>query len=155
MPIERMFHPEMVRQFNERLTRVAADFGVPFRPTQGHVPNTRRTLAASEWARDQGPEALRRFRAAAMDAWWARGEDIEDPEVLGRLAEEAGLDAEALVAASADDAYLQRVHAMRDEAGDRYVTGIPTMFFGERRVVGCQPYDTLVAVGLEVGMTAR
>ncbi len=154
-PIDRLFPLAMVRQFNERLTQVARGFGVPFRPLVGHVPNTRATLAASEYARDHGEEALDRFRGAAMDAWWARGENIESPDVLGELARVAGLDPVELVAASADGGYLARVEATRDEAMGRAVSGIPTMFFGDRRVVGCQPFEALRAVGVGEGMTRR
>lgn len=148
--------PEAVRRaYHVRLKQRADELGLPFQELTDHIPNTRAALAVSEWARAQGEDALLAFRERAMNAWWARGEDIESPTVLRRLAEAAGLDGDAAVAASTDEAWLARVWAMRDEAAERSVTAIPTVLIGEQRVIGCQTWETFALVAERAGARRR
>lgn len=128
---------------------------MPLQDPADHIPNTRAALAVSEWARAQGTEALRAFRERAMDAWWARGEDIESPEVIAALTSDAGLDPEGAVAAATDEQWLTKVWAMREEAGDRWVTSIPTVFLGPGPVIGCQPYEVFEAEAVRAGAVRR
>jgi hypothetical protein len=44
---------------------------------------------------------------------------------------------------------------MREEAYDLGVTGIPTFFFGDMPVVGCQPYSRLLATARRAGAAPR
>ncbi len=145
----------MRQTFYARLRSHADALGVPLQDPADHIPNTRAALAVSEWARAQGDAALHAFRERAMEAWWARGENIEAPEVLARLADEAGLDADAAVAASTDEQWLAKVWAMREEAGDRWVTSIPTVFLGPKPVIGCQPYEVFEAGAVRAGAERR
>ncbi len=73
-----------------------------------------------------------------MDAYWAEGRDIGDPEELRALAAEAGLeDAEA---AFADETYLERVLGSTRQAQAIGVTGIPGFLLDRRLLVlGAQP----------------
>ena len=110
--------------------------------------------AVAELARDHG--RLDAFRAAGMEAWWRRGEDLEDDAALRRLAGAAGLDPEAAVRAADDPAYLGRVDAIRAEAARRGVTGIPSFAFaGGPTVVGCQPYGILAAAAESADVARR
>jgi predicted DsbA family dithiol-disulfide isomerase len=149
-------YPEHVRKaFYDTLQRHADTLGVPLQDPAEHIPNTRAALAVSEWARAQSETALRAFRERAMEAWWARGEDIEAPGTIARLADEAGLDADGAVAAAVDERWLARVWAMREEASDRWVMSIPTVFLGKKPVIGCQPYEVFEAAALQAGAEAR
>lgn len=121
----------------------ATGFGVHDMSTPEHLPNTRRALAMAEYARDQG--VLDAFRDAAMEAHWRRGADIERDADLRETAALAGLDPDAALRAADSMAYQDRVEALRAEAHAAGVTGIPTFFFGDERVVGCQPYEELAA----------
>lgn len=125
------------------MTRFAAQFGITDMRFPARLPNTRRVLAATEYAR--APGRLDPFRRLAMDAYWRGGEDLEDAEVVRHIAESAGLEGDAAVAAMRDPAYLERVDQVRREATNAGVTGIPTFFIGAEAVVGCQPYEVLAA----------
>jgi predicted DsbA family dithiol-disulfide isomerase len=124
-----------------RLLDFARGFGITDMKFRDRSPNTRRALAMAEYARDQGK--LESFRHLAMDAHWRRGMDLESESDLRKLASEAGLDADASLAASRSGEYLSRIDRRREEAEDAGVTGIPTFLIGDQGVAGCQPYEVL------------
>jgi len=135
------------------LTRFAASFGVEGLRIPERSPNTRAALALAEHARDAGK--LHPLRRAAMEAFWRRGEDLEDRAVLSRCAAEAGLDPVAALAALDDPAVVARVDAMGRDAAQAGVTGIPTFVIGGRRVVGCQPFEVIAAAAEAAGARRR
>lgn len=55
----------------------------------------------------------------------------------------AGLEPEAALQAMDAERYLRRVDAIREEATQIGVTGIPALVIGRYGVVGCQPYDAI------------
>jgi predicted DsbA family dithiol-disulfide isomerase len=144
---------ERYQAMRGHLARFAASFGLEGLRVPERSPNTRAALALAEHARDRG--RLHELRQAAMDAFWRRGEDLEDPEVLARCARQAGLDPAAALAAIDDPALQARVDAMGREAARAGVTGIPTFLMGGRRVVGCQPYEVLAAAAEQAGAKRR
>ena len=119
-----MFGEARVRGMHDHLRRFAASMGVEGLRLGDRSPCTRKALALAEHARDQGK--LHPLRRALMDAFWRRGEDLEDPAVLSAAAAEAGLDPKAALAAVDDPAIAARVAAMGREAAQAGVTGIPT-----------------------------
>ncbi len=125
------------------LGRFAEAFGVAGMRIPERSPNTRAALALAEHARDRG--RLHELRRAVMEAFWRRGEDLEDREVLSRCAGEAGLPPGPALQAIEDPSLTARVDAMGQEAARAGVTGIPTFLLGRRRVVGCQPYQVIAA----------
>jgi predicted DsbA family dithiol-disulfide isomerase len=131
----------------------AASFGVDGLRVPDRTPNTRAALAVAEHARDRG--RLHPFRAAAMDAHWRQGKDLEDPGVLAACAVAAGLEAAEAARAVDDPALRARVDAMGREALQAGVTGIPTLLVGGRRVVGCQPYEVFEAAAVAAGARRR
>ena len=141
MEIARLFGAGRVDQMREYTRQFAAQFGITDMNQPDRLPNTRRPLAAAEYAREQG--RLHPFREAAMDTYWRDGRNVEDEAVIRDVARKAGVDADAAVAAMDDPEFLGRVDAMRREATNAGVTGIPTFFIGDRRIVGCQPYEVL------------
>jgi predicted DsbA family dithiol-disulfide isomerase len=135
------------------MQQFAARFGILDMNRSKRMPNTRRALAAAEFARDQGK--VDRFRSLTMDAHWKDGRDIEDAAVLRNLAEASGIDPERTVMAADDSAYLGRVDAIRIEYKKVRTGGIPTFVFGEEIVEGCQPYEVLAAAARRSGATPR
>jgi predicted DsbA family dithiol-disulfide isomerase len=133
--------------------QVAQRFGVTGLRVPQRMNNTRRVLAVAEWARSQGK--LLEFRDAAMEAYWRQGADLEDPEVLARLAGQAGLPAEQASAAMDAPEYQSQVDALHAEARSAGVSGIPTVFIGNVRVVGCQPYEVFVEAARQAGARRR
>jgi predicted DsbA family dithiol-disulfide isomerase len=151
--VAELFGEGRMAKMRAYMKEFAAQFGISDMRTPERLPNTRRALAVAELAREQGK--VHDFRQAAMDAHWERGQDLENDADLRAVAAAAGLDPEAALGASDDPVYLGRVDAMREEAHDRGVTGIPTFFFGEMVVVGCQPFDRLLAVAKKAGARPR
>jgi predicted DsbA family dithiol-disulfide isomerase len=138
---------------SDHLARFAASFGVSDLRIPERSPNTRAALALAEHARDQG--RLHPARHALMDAFWRRGEDLEDRGVLSRCAAEAGLEPARALAALDDPALGARVDAMARDAARAGVTGIPTFLVGAQRVVGCQPFEVIAAAAEAAGAKRR
>jgi len=153
LELSRRFGADRIGPMHERLRRFALGFGIADLRLRDRSPNTRRALALAEFARDQG--ALDRFRVLAMEAHWRRGLDLESDLDLGAIAAEAGLDRQAAVAASRDQAYLARIDAKREEALARGVTAIPTFVIGDRALVGCEPYEAVCEFALQGGARRR
>ncbi len=154
VPVSTFFPADQLAETQAYLTGFAAKFDIHDMLVSDHVPNTRRALAATELAREQG--RLHAFREAAMGGFWQHGVDVESDEGLRRVAGESGLDPERIVAAADDPVYLGRVDALRAEAKARGVSAIPAFFFGDGQppLVGCQSY-ALLAGAAEVAGAAR
>ena len=70
------------------------------------IPNTRNAHEATEFAKDAG--RLLPFHRAVFRAYWEREENIGDVDVLCRVAEECGIDADGLREALSDGRYTSR-----------------------------------------------
>jgi predicted DsbA family dithiol-disulfide isomerase len=141
MPLSALFPGARLPAMREHLNEFAARFGVTEMVQGDHLPNTRRALAIAELARDQG--RLEKFRAAAMEAYWRHGKDLERDADLREIAGSVGLNPIAALGAADHPTYLARVDEKQAEAKADGVTGIPTFFIGDEEVIGCRPYEAL------------
>ncbi len=148
MALREKFGPR-IDAMHAHLKQFAASMGVADMRLHARSPNTRKALAVAEYAREQGK--LDRYRVLAMEAHWRHGQDLESERDLKAVAAASGLDPAAAWAAATSPEYLGRLDALRAEAGRMGVTGIPTFFFGEVKVVGCQPYEQLRQVAEYAG----
>lgn len=73
---------------------------------------------------------------AVLAAMWEAGEKMDDPEVVSRVLTAAGLDAAAILAATADAEVKAELVANTEAAVARGVFGIPTFFVGEDMFFG-------------------
>lgn len=153
LELSRLFPGGNGREREEHLQQFAAGFGIQGMRLSKKIPNTRRALGMAEFARDQGK--LDAFRSRTMEACWKEGKDIEDSIVLRDLAAASGLDPEKATIAADDPEYLSRVDALRLEASQMQVSGIPTFVFRTERIVGCQPYEVVAAAALRAGARLR
>ena len=138
---------------HQQLLSFAESFGVEGMKPPKRIQNTRRVLAVSELAREKG--VLEEFRAVAMNAHWRESANLEDLDVLAALGEQAGLDPAEVREAADDERQGHRVDELIAEARQQGVSGIPTFFFGEARITGCQPYDHLAQAAEEAGAKRR
>jgi predicted DsbA family dithiol-disulfide isomerase len=152
IPLTSLFPGKPIARIRARVESFANEFGVDMTVPE-HISNTRRALAISEYARDQGK--LDAYRVRATHAYWVDGLDLEDDKDLAHIARESGLDEVEALAASTDADYLARVQSAREEGIERMVTGVPTLYFGEMPVVGCQRYETFEKVAKIAGLTPR
>ncbi len=151
--LSRLFPGVPLPALHERTRRFGARFGVADFSPPDFLRNTRRALAVAELARDL--DRLEPFRAAAFEAHWRRGKNLEDDGDLGEVAVAAGLPREAALAAADAPAMLARVDAKQAEARAAGVTGIPTFVIAGEEVVGCQPYEALADAAQRAGVARR
>jgi predicted DsbA family dithiol-disulfide isomerase len=125
---------------SERMVERFAQDGLVYAPNPDVVPNSRTALRVTELARDRGLHAPLHDRL--MDAYWAEGRNIGDPDVLRTLAVEAGLDEPEVAGTIAGDAYLERVLGSTAQAHSLGITGIPAFVLDSRLLVlGAHPRE--------------
>lgn len=152
IPAERAYarlHPDGAAGYLGHLATLASEAGLPF-SAPSHVPNTRRTLEASEWVRRHDPDVFTSFHHAIFSAYWVHDRDIEDPDVLVALARESGLDhVDGLRTALRDRTMGPAVDAGKQAAFDAGATGTPAYLIDRRLLVpGAQPrevFDRIVS----------
>jgi len=116
------------------IERRAARYGLP--PVawpEGWPVNSLRAMRAATWATQHGAGAA--FARAAYRREFADGRGL-GPDVLAEAAEESGLDPEALLAATADDAVKLALRRMTEAAWELGVQGVPTLEAGRRLYFG-------------------
>ena len=151
--LSRLFPGVSLPALHDRTRRFAARFEVTDFSPPDVLQNTRRALAIAELARDH--DRLEPWRAAAFDAYWRRGKNLEDDADLRELATAAGLPPGDALAAADDPAFLARVDQKQDEARANGVTGIPTFIIAGTEIVGCQPYEVLADAAEWAGVRRR
>ncbi|MBK9259516.1 MAG: 2-hydroxychromene-2-carboxylate isomerase [Polyangiaceae bacterium] len=111
------------------LERWAEFYGVRFKFSSHFPANTIKAMRLVLVADEQGKAesvALGAFRAM-----WAEDRDLNDPVVLGDIAEKAGLDPQAALSAIESQPIKDRLRANGDAAIARGAFGAPAMFVGD------------------------
>jgi 2-hydroxychromene-2-carboxylate isomerase len=100
-----------------------------------HFPvNTLLIMRGLVAARRAGVEEA--YVDGVLAAMWEAGEKMDDPEVVVRVLDTAGLDGAALVAATLDPEVKAELVANTQAAVERGVFGIPTFFVGGEMFFG-------------------
>jgi predicted DsbA family dithiol-disulfide isomerase len=105
-------------------------------------PRSRRAHEAAHWARRHGK--FREYNDALFRAFFQRGEDIGNTDVLVRLASDMGVDGDDLRAALDNDLSLENVLADEREAKKLGLSGVPA-FVANRKIAlsGVQSVESL------------
>jgi predicted DsbA family dithiol-disulfide isomerase len=124
-----------------RLVQMARAAGVDLDLARAtRLPDTTDAHRLIHWAGLEGRQTAmvgRLFRA-----YWREGQDIGAPEVLARLAGEAGMDAGLVARLLAGEADRDTVEARDAHARARGVTGVPLFLVAERHAVtGAHPSE--------------
>jgi predicted DsbA family dithiol-disulfide isomerase len=131
-------HARYGTSFHDSLRARFAEEGLAYNPPPEVVPNTMRALRVTELGRERGLHAAVHDRL--MEAYWAEGRNIGDPEELRSLAVEAGLDASEVNAVLEGDVYRDRVVGLTQQAVSIGITGVPGFLLDRRLLVlGAQP----------------
>ncbi len=145
---------EQVAALSEQLTTVGAELGIEFDFDAVKVqPNTRLshcliTLAA-------GPQQSA-VKEAILSAFFERGRDIGDPDVLCAIARDAGLDEAQVRALLASEALQRQVSERAEQARSAGITGVPTFIFeGTQGFSGAQPAAAFLQVFDQLSATAQ
>lgn len=108
------------------LGRWTKRYGVPLQLPATFPFNSLKAMRGAVVAVRQGREEP--FRDACFRAIWAEGVDLSSPEELARVAESAGLDGGALLAAIETQDVKDALVASTQEAVERGAFGAPTFF---------------------------
>lgn len=117
----------------------ATHYGVPVSYPSSFPFNSVRAMRGALVAEREG--RLAEYAREGFRACWAEGKDLGDPEVLGGVAEAAGLDREKFLAAIEEPEIKEALKARTAEAVERGAFGLPTffidgeMFWGNDRLV--------------------
>jgi predicted DsbA family dithiol-disulfide isomerase len=137
------------------LERQAAAAGLALHwPTR--IPNSRRALAAAEWARRNQPNAFPEMQHKLFEAHFALGEDIDNQPVIDRHAANAGVELGALHTALADGSAYAGVNQAEKAGRQHGVDGTPAWLLGRRLIAGLQPESEFQRLaGEALGQRAR
>ena len=135
-------NPYKARYMFQDLARWSERYGVTFNfPSRFPINAVKGHRAALAARLQGGDEALERMALAAYHAYWRDDRDIADPEVLGDISAEIGLDRDALLEAMVSQEIKDELRAYTDDALARGVFGAPTFFLGEQMFWGNDRLD--------------
>ncbi|HQU17247.1 MAG TPA: DsbA family protein [Gammaproteobacteria bacterium] len=106
--------------------------------------SSRRALRLAEVAKEDGPAVFYALHRRLFEAYLGEGRNIGDPEVLRAIAEQTGVGPETLERAWSDPRYGARLEQNLAAARELEVTGTPTFFIGESKLVGAVPAANLL-----------
>ena len=119
-------------------------------PTEHHPVKSVLAMRACCSLEQYQPD-LKRFSQAAFDAYFARGENIDDPAVLRTIAATCDLDGDALIKATAEQAIKDQLRANTEEAIARGAYGSPTMLIDQSLYFGNDQLPLVRAALLKSG----
>jgi len=126
-----------------RMTEIAKGDGLSFRFDRIRPGNTFDAHRVLHMALERGVQDAVKERM--LRAYMTEGEAIGQPEVLVRLAAEAGLDAEEVRTQLAEGGYAEEVREDEEMAREMGIDGVPFFVLGEKYAVsGAQPADLLL-----------
>ncbi len=146
MPVDRRSNPYMISVL-ENIKHLSRKVGVEIN-IQDFRSNSRLSLEGAEFAREKGNFAA--YNRAIFEAYFQKGQDIGDMAVLEGIALEIGLDSAEFRNALMNGCYRNVLADNLAEAQRLSIPGVPAFVFGERVVVGAQPYEVLRQSALEV-----
>ncbi|WP_247648495.1 DsbA family protein [Pseudodesulfovibrio sp. zrk46] len=138
-PLSDLFTYFDIQQLTSECRRRGEPYGLHFGDIV-NLSNTRLSLEAAEFARSQG--RYHEFHHKVFEAYYSHGRDIGDMEVLRDVAQDAGLDPDAMEAALKEGSYRKAVSMGCLEARDSGVTAIPAFFIEDMPMItGAIPED--------------
>ena len=144
IPRETYFGGARFEQMRTHLETIAAEVGLTMKQ-RDVIINSRRALAAAEFAREHGKfDAMHR---ALLKEHWEGSARLENVDDLVRIGTDVGLDPAQLRIAIDEDRYAAAIDDHRADAESVGINAIPAHIFGRRYVVlGAQPYEAFQQV---------
>jgi predicted DsbA family dithiol-disulfide isomerase len=123
---------------------MADDSGLPL-VRLDNLPNSRRPLEASEYARAHGKHE--EFHRIVFRKLYGEGQDVSKWEVLREAAREVGLDAEEMQLETDNGNYRDILDARLEKAHALGITAVPTYIINDKySVEGAQPFEVFEQV---------
>jgi predicted DsbA family dithiol-disulfide isomerase len=134
----------------EQVRAMIEGAGLPLGELPPRVPNSRNAQRVALAAGERSGELLQRFE----DAYWARGRDIGDDDVIVEEAVAAGMDEDAIRAVLAGDAHLDTLLTETRQVLEHGATGVPAWVIDDGVLVpGAQPHEVFERVLGRLGHT--
>jgi predicted DsbA family dithiol-disulfide isomerase len=145
MPVEDLpYAPDVWARMQEALRASAAQEGLEV-GNRPKVSNTHRALITGAYAQEREPDRFPAFHERLFKGYFAEGMDLGDPDVVDSLAEEAGLDVNAMREALEDGGYEAALSSASSDARMMGITGTPTFVFDRTFATsGAQPVEVLL-----------
>ncbi|MFL5845354.1 MAG: DsbA family protein [Solirubrobacteraceae bacterium] len=145
-PAEGIPREELTRRMpgaDEFTRTLIGDTGLPFAGLPERIPNSRNAQRVALAAGERRGEMLQRL----ADAYWGRGRDIGDDEVLVEEAAAVGLDEEQVRHVIGSDAHLDDLLTATRVVTEHGATGVPAWVIDDRALVpGAQPHEVFEQV---------
>lgn len=141
-----MFPTHAIDGMYENLNKLGLQYGIKFSP-QDRLSNSRLAILLGEYIRLHSHEHEDAYHEAIFKAYFTDGQDIGDQAVLSTILNQLGMKPDTLSLALNDPASEGRMQENSNAAFQARVTGTPTFFIGDLRVVGAQPYPRILAAG--------
>jgi predicted DsbA family dithiol-disulfide isomerase len=140
--------------FSDRLGMMFDQAGLPHAQRLDKVPNSKRALMLGELARERGRFDL--LHPRLFDAYWARGRDIGDEDVLIEEGTAAGLDEGEIIDALGNPRHVEQIQSQTNAALELGAGGVPAWLIDQRLLVpGAQPHDLFERVLERLGHAPR
>lgn len=133
--------PAKGKWMNIDLERFARRYGVPFRHNPHFPINTLTLMRGAIGLQMRQPDRLVPYGDAVYRAIWVDGGNMNDPQEVGRVLQEAGFDPPALLALTQDAQVKEQLKTATRRAVDRGVFGAPTFFVGDQMFWGQDRMD--------------
>lgn len=134
--------------FHAQVESMLRETGLPLGELPDRVPSSRNAQRVALSAGERRGELLRRFE----DAYWARGRDIGDDEVIVEEAIGAGLAEDDVRAVLASDTHLDTLLTETRQIQEAGGTGVPAWIIDEKVLVPCaQPHEVFERVLARLG----
>lgn len=128
---------------DEYTRRMFDENGLPYAGLPEHIPNSRNAQRVALAAGQRRGELIQRI----AEAFWARGRDIGDDEVLVEEAAAVGLDEDTVRGVLGSDAHLDTLLRETDAVLEHGATGVPAWVVDDRALIpGAQPHDVFERV---------
>ena len=132
--------PAKAAYMNNDLKRFAKRYGVPFR-FNPHFPINTLALMRGAVAYQDDAVASSTYRDAIFTAIWVEARNLNEPDVIGQVLSDAGLDPAELMNRIGQQTVKDQLIANTEEAVNRGVFGAPTFFVGEQMFFGQDRLD--------------
>jgi 2-hydroxychromene-2-carboxylate isomerase len=133
--------PAKGRYMRDDLQRFAARYGVPFQHNPHFPINTLNLMRGAVGLQAREPHRLDGYLDAVFRAIWVEARDMNDAGTVAAVLQQAGFDAQRVLALAADPQVKDSLKAVTQQAVERGVFGAPTFFVGSRMFWGQDRLD--------------
>lgn len=142
--IRELFPASSVESMYIHLNEMGSQYGLKF-SAHDLLSNSRLGILLGDYIHLNAPEHDQKYHEAVFKAYFTESQNISDQAVLANILEQVGLNPNILALAINDPTSKARMQENAHSAMRVQVTGTPTFFIGNERIVGAQPYPSLLA----------